>query len=773
MKYRYAGFLTAVLGMFLLSLPVCPGADYYVSPEGSDEWTGQLPEPDSAGDDGPFRTLSRAVRACGPADTCYIRDGVYHETLRPTRSGEPGEPITFTNYQDEAPVISGADAVTGWQEVDQKIWAASMDLDLKDRNQIFADGQMLWEARWPNNSGTLLQPDRATADAGSKNTLKDADLPGDDDAWKGALLWCAGGREWICWSREVTGYDASSHTLKFELNRDRWYTPQKGNPYVLIGALCALDAPGEWWYDGQKNRLLLYPPDGKKPDSVLIEAKRRALAIDLSGRSHIRLRGLHFRAGGLKTNGKSSHLVLDRLDGEYLGHSYARDVSGSGSVQIHGHHITVKNCEFARSSGSVIHLSGHDNRVINCHIHTGNYAGLWSGVMKSSGRRHVIAYNTIEHSGRDVMSTGRLMQSIVEHNDLAHAGWLTSDLGLTYGHNTDFANTVFRYNHAHDNHAEMGMGIYFDHCSHNVIVHHNVVWNMSRDPVRINNPSYFNVVCNNTGYDVGGTGTFDHSHRGDMFGSRYLNNLYSKGFNLPDHVVLSHNIVDRQLPVKNPDDQDFTLTTNSSAVDNGMVIPGIMDGYKGKAPDVGAYEYGKDKWQAGHDFDNPPSPLPEWKPAEVAYMNAVKNACFEFGTLESWEKTGAGNAKIVDGNGWGNNWGDSEPVPTGTSRHELLLGGGLDGVKQTVEGLNPGTEHSVSAWTHVSGPGETVELAITGHGGPEVKAVTSSKEWKRLVVRFTTGPNAESATIHLRKTSEGDGHAFCDNVGLPRMPAAK
>ena len=758
---------------FFVAVPICLSADYYVSPEGDDSWSGQLAKPDDGGKDGPFRTLSRASRACGPGDTCYIRDGVYNETLRPARSGKPGQPIVFTAYGGEAPVISGADPVTGWRKVEKNLWAAPMDWDLKDSNQVFADGEMLWQARWPNNSGTLLQPDRAEIDSGSKNSLTDPDLPGGEDAWKGALLWCAGGREWICWSRKVTGYDADSHTLTFELNRDRWYTPQKGNPYVLIGARSALDAPGEWWYDRANNRLLLYPPERKKPGSLLIEAKKRTLAIDLSGRSHIRLSGLHFRAGGLKTDGESSHLVLNRLRGEYPGHSFARDVSGSGSVQLHGHHITVKNSEFARSSGSVVHLSGHDNRVINCHIHTGNYVGLWSGVMKASGRRHVIAYNTIEHSGRDVMSTGRLMQSIVEHNDLAHAGWLTSDLGLTYGHNTDFANTVFRYNLAHDNHAEMGMGIYFDHCSHNVIVHHNAVWNMSRDPVRINNPSYLNVVCNNTGCNVGGTRTFDHSHRDDMFGSRYLNNLYSKGFNLPDHVVLSHNIVDKNLPVQNPEELDFTLTEGSPAVDAGMVIAGITDGYRGEAPDVGAYEYGKDKWRAGHDFDNPPSPLPEWEPADVAYMNVVKNACFEFGSLESWQKTGAGNARIVDGNGWGNNWGDSEPVPTGTSRHELRLGPGRDGVKQTVHGLNPGTEHRVSAWMRVSGPGETVELAVTGHGGPEEKAATGSTKWRRVVVRFTTGRNATSATIHLRKTSKGDGHAFCDNLGLPRMPPAK
>lgn len=39
---------------------------------------------------------------------------------------------------------------------------------------------------------------------------------------------------------------------------------------------------------------------------------------------------------------------------------------------------------------------------------------------------------------------------------------------------------------------------------------------------------------------------------------------------------------------------DFRLKPNSAAVDAGVEIPGITDGYKGKAPDLGAYEQGSE-----------------------------------------------------------------------------------------------------------------------------------------------------------------------------------
>jgi hypothetical protein len=39
-----------------------------------------------------------------------------------------------------------------------------------------------------------------------------------------------------------------------------------------------------------------------------------------------------------------------------------------------------------------------------------------------------------------------------------------------------------------------------------------------------------------------------------------------------------------------PDDVDLTLAPRSRAVDVGTVLPGITDGFAGRAPDLGAYE---------------------------------------------------------------------------------------------------------------------------------------------------------------------------------------
>ena len=150
-------------------------------------------------------------------------------------------------------------------------------------------------------------------------------------------------------------------------------------------------------------------------------------------------------------------------------------------------------------------------------------------------------------------------------------------------------------------------------------------------------------------------------------------------------------------------------------------------------------------------------------------MNAVRNACFETGTLEGWTKTDASAARITPGNGWGNNWGSpNPPEATGTSKHELRLGGGVDGVEQRVTGLRPDTAYILSAWARVSAEGESVALGVRER--PDAVASTGATGWTRLVVEFKTAPAETAVTILMRKTSEGPGYAFVDNVGLSRTP---
>jgi hypothetical protein len=48
-----------------------------------------------------------------------------------------------------------------------------------------------------------------------------------------------------------------------------------------------------------------------------------------------------------------------------------------------------------------------------------------------------------------------------------------------------------------------------------------------------------------------------------------------------------------------PAGRDFRPVAGSPLIDAGKVLPPITDGYLGDAPDIGAYEYGGERWLAG------------------------------------------------------------------------------------------------------------------------------------------------------------------------------
>jgi hypothetical protein len=51
--------------------------------------------------------------------------------------------------------------------------------------------------------------------------------------------------------------------------------------------------------------------------------------------------------------------------------------------------------------------------------------------------------------------------------------------------------------------------------------------------------------------------------------------------------------------VYTPDGLDFTLRPNSAAIDAGAALPTITDGFTGKAPDLGAFEFGRPPFHYG------------------------------------------------------------------------------------------------------------------------------------------------------------------------------
>ncbi len=231
-------------------------ANFYVGGDGaSDRNPGTASQP--------FATIQKAADVAAAGDFVNIRPGIYRETVVPANSGTPGQPVTFQPDGDAEVTVSGADLVDcDWTVYSGHIYQTAIALPLTGygeqitgnatllANQVFVDGKMMIEARWPNlaDSDDLLNrldfrpiaKDAWTAGPGGTSAiLSDAGIPEIPGGWAGGTIW------YIGWFIPQTSTIAASSAGQVAF-------PSKASEkfrdsYYLTGKLGALDAEKEWF----------------------------------------------------------------------------------------------------------------------------------------------------------------------------------------------------------------------------------------------------------------------------------------------------------------------------------------------------------------------------------------------------------------------------------------------------------------------------------------------------------------------------------------------
>ncbi|MBB6635779.1 OmpL47-type beta-barrel domain-containing protein [Cohnella thailandensis] len=762
----------AVALLLLAGLPPAPsayaeGTTYHVATTGSNSADGSA--------SAPFQTINHCAQVARPGDTCLIESGTYRETVKPARSGTDGLPITFAAAPGADVTVSGMEPIGGWTPYSGSIYVADLSWDLKEQNQLLVNGsggiEPLWEARWPNigaHSLQALQQGVATATGGSATTLVSTALTEPSGYWTGATLWERGGDAYVAQTTKVTGYDQATHTLTFNPipNSYDYMDPEAGTTFYLSGIFGELDAPNEWYVDGEAGKVYLWAPGGGVPTGI--EAKKRLTVFDLSGLSYIHLTGLRTVGGSIHIDNGASHNVLDRMEALYL---YTSTESHGTSVQhqltnginISGSNNEIKNSEIAYSSGTLINIDGSGNRIVNNIVHDGSYMASYDPLIKLSyGSENLISHNDIYNSGRYNIYW-RTGSAKIQYNDIYDGMWLSRDGALIYSWGTDMGNSEIARNLIHDSRGtDMSVGLYFDNFANNAIVHHNVIYN-NNVGIQLNTPGnyrliYNNTVANNDLTSVGYWGNAPYSQ--ELYGTRVYNNIFTGSVSLTSDAESGFNILSGSgVGFANAVGGDYRLTAGSTAINAGAVIPGIADDYAGSAPDAGAYEYGGADWTAGADLNNPPNP--QYTAVNTPYMNMVKNNGFESG-----------------GTGWllwstsasANTFGDVPNSPADQFRgknRRLVLGPG-GGIEQKVTGLKPDTDYVFVAWV-MNAPNSTNERIIGGvlnYGGTTTDIQTTSTTYTRLEIPFRTGATNTDARIRLYKPSNAQGVSYADDTGV-------
>lgn len=617
MRYAVRAAFLARFSLFLVVAGHGWAADFYVAAQdqaASDANPGTQAQP--------FRTLARACEAAGPGDTVYLRAGTYRETLTPARSGEPDRPVRFAAAPGEKVTLSSAEPLTGTWELHQgNLYRLTTPLRFA---QLFVDGRMMLEARWPNSSpNDLMAPNRAAAGEGTDyEVLADSNLPPGD--WNGALVLIWHGARWVSATRRVTEYQAGK-SFRFDHDfrpkqPDKYHTsdpymPRPGNPYILIGSLAGLDSPGEWFLDESTGVVYLWAPDGDEPSRHSIEVKQRDFACDLSKLSYIRVEGLDIVAAGVNMT-DAQDCVLERCRLRYI--DYTREPSTAkeprGNI-VTGKNNEWRNCLVAYAAGAGIRLAGEGNRLVNCVVHDVDYLGTGTGgldLTSSVGAK--VLHCSVFRTGRDTIRHHGSQRIRLEYNDIYLGNMLNNDAGGIYCWGTDGQGGIIAHNWVHDHLGDNTCGIYLDNFSRYFFVYNNVIWNCTGSGIRLNSDATNHLVCNNTITQTRqpfGTYCY-HNYTPTMKGTRIVNNLVNALMDPRDPAQFVQGDLAPELHHNSPGavDRDGVPVKGSGAIDAGVEIPGITDGYVGRAPDLGAYEYGGERWVAGADWNDPEAPPP-------------------------------------------------------------------------------------------------------------------------------------------------------------------
>jgi len=604
----------ATILLFVL-LNIGRANEYHVSKSGSDKAAG------TAG--ARFRTLSEAAALLRPGDTCIIHEGVYRETMVIPHSGEPDRPIRIQAAPGARVVISATEPLKAkWNGQVGGVYVAKID---PSPSQLFFDGQMAREAHWPNGAyGDLMDRPCLKAEQGTGyEQIVCKGLPPGDFNGGYALIWRGGA--WTNVTARIKDYrpgESLAFDPPFGPHGDQYhkgdaFKPRPGNRFLLVGSRAALDAPGEWFVDPDTGLTYFMPPADKTPDDLQLEIKAGDQSLVLRGRSHIEIIGIELFGGAFDLTG-ANHCVLEDVKSFYSNHftRTARRVPVHPANRINGNHNTVRRCHIAYTAGTGLDIQGKGNTITNCVIHDIGYMGTYEGAVQVKATKGtVIDHCSIYRSGRDLILHHKAEKLRITYCDLHHAVMLNSDAGATYAWGTDGNGSVIAYNWVHHSVQNHTMGIYLDNFSKNFVVHHNVVWACGMSGITLNCDAHNHLVANNTiAQCPKAFGTFAyHRYTPDQTGTRIVNNLLLAQFDPSDsrHVISGEKGARLQANDTGAVDADGVPTADSRAIDAGVVVPGITDGFSGAAPDIGAYERGGTLWRPGADWDPNPTPRPD------------------------------------------------------------------------------------------------------------------------------------------------------------------
>lgn len=466
-------FFRSVVFVCVLSLvgAIVHGADFYVSPDGSDDYSGTSAEcPDgqdvgkSATSAGPFATIARAQQAVrelkakdpdrAAAIVVQIAGGHYQlgEPLvfGPRDGGNEELTVKYQAAPGQQPLFSGGVRITGWKTDQDGTWHVQLDKVSEGRpdfNELFVNNRRATRARFPNSG--YLRVERVGPDKRTSFTYAEGDLPAGFRAKEGEaeLVFL---HDWSISRVRIQAIDpatrtlTTAHTVGPHAKHYRMDHYEAHPRYFLENHASFLDVPGEWYLDDE-TRLLTYKPlEGESIENVVVIAPKLTKLMTIAGEPGRPVRNLQFE--GLAF----AHCAFEPGERYAAGQAaFHEEEDAQGDLRVptpaavtldHARQCQLRHCRVAHVGGTGVWIrqSARDCQLTACHV--ADVAG--NGVMIGEERsRKVDSKSWIQAAPEQATTHCSLTHSLVEQVGQRYFGAVGVWIGMA-NHITAACNEV-------------------------------------------------------------------------------------------------------------------------------------------------------------------------------------------------------------------------------------------------------------------------------------------------------------------------------------------